>query len=68
MTGHRSTAPLGRPLVFAMSLACAVLVGAAMYLRLSEGAPLARVGLLVASPAMLAMMLRLVGRAGGGQP
>ena len=53
--------------LFAMSLACAVLLGSALYLRLNGAGVIARVGILVAALAMAVMMVRLVARAGGDE-
>lgn len=50
-----------RPVV-AMSLMCGLVLATSVYLRLSDIGPPARIGLLVASLAMVAMMLRLVSR------
>ena len=53
--------------LFGMSVACALLLGGVLYLRLNAIGGLARVGLLVASLAMAVLMVRLAGRAGGSQ-
>ena len=52
---------------FATSIACALLLGVALYLRLNEGSVLARLGILVASLAMALLMIRFAGRAAGGE-
>ena len=50
-----------------ISIACALLLGGVLYLRLGEAGALARVGLLGASVAMAVLMVRFAGRAGGSQ-
>ena len=46
-----------------MSIACALLLGGGLYLRLTGTGGLAKVALLVASVAMALLMVRFVGRA-----
>ena len=48
-----------------MSVACALLLGGGLYLRLSDTGGLAKVALLIASVAMAVLMVRAAGRAAG---
>ena len=48
-----------------MSLLCALLLGAVLYLRLSGGGAATRIAILLASVTMAVVMVRLVGRDGG---
>ena len=50
-----------------MSLLCALLLGAVLYLRLNGGEPTTRIAILLASVTMAVVMVRLVGRDGGAE-
>lgn len=58
---------MSKPAVVGMALACALVLGAVLYLRLSDADGLSRAGVLVASVAMAVMMVLLAGRAVGDQ-
>lgn len=53
--------------VLGMAVACALVLGGVLYLRLNDADGLPRVGVLAASAAMAVMMVLLVGRAGGDE-
>ena len=54
--------------LLAMSLVCALLLAALLYMRLEEIGGLARAAILAASVAMAVMMVRVPGRLGRNQP
>lgn len=58
---------MSKPAVLGMALACALVLGAVLYLRLNDADGLPRVGVLAASVAMAVMMVLLVGHAGGDE-
>lgn len=58
---------MSKSAILLMALLCGLTLAAVLYLRLQDTDGLARVGVLVASAAMAAMMVVVVGRAGGGE-
>ena len=53
--------------IIVMAVACAVLLGGVLYLRIAGAGALARLGIIVVSLVMAVLMVRLAARAGASE-